>query len=159
MLNSQRCKQQYGRRSRHLRSNQKMDPVKRRRLSLTFPASHPNQMKVKRTRLRKSSMEGSSARSTNVVTQQKPTPIVPSVSRTQRTLVPKNSIERPRRLGEERPREATTAGTIHISIGRVEVKAMIQSPASSHRASPKPSKPASMSLDDYLSRRAHGGKP
>jgi len=52
----------------------------------------------------------------------------------------------------------TTAGTIHISIGRVEVRAMVPGPASPHRAAPKPERRASMSLDDYLSRRAHGGK-
>ena len=55
-------------------------------------------------------LDRSSARSTNVVTQQKPTPIVPSVSRTERTLVPGNSIERPRRLGEERPRRGEDGG-------------------------------------------------
>ena len=97
------------------------------------------------------------ARLRNSLDEPKSKPVIPHRSPTERALVPRSSLETPRGLPEAQS-GMTSAGTIHISIGRVEVRAMLPRPTSPHRVAPKPERSASMSLDDYLSRRAHGGK-
>ena len=46
----------------------------------------------------------------------------------------------------------TSAGVVHVTIGRIEVKAQISQPGPPRRQEPKPASPI-MSLDDYLQRR------
>jgi len=68
--------------------------------------------------------------------------------------VPRHSLQPPRRPSvradaavQERP------SSVQVTIGRVEVRAIIQAPQRQSRATPKP---GLMSLDEYLNRRAKG---
>jgi hypothetical protein len=105
----------------------------------------------------KGAVDRSSSRLRSSIDEAGPKPVIPHTRLMERTLVPRSSLETPRPLREAHS-GMKTAGTIHISIGRIEVRALVQTPATPHRSAPKPAKPSSMSLDDYLSHRAHGGK-
>ena len=74
--------------------------------------------------------------------------------------VPRNSLQ-PRKQVESRQKPPIRAdaavqerpSSVQVTIGRVEVRAIIQAPQRQSRATPKP---GLMSLDEYLNRRAKG---
>jgi hypothetical protein len=68
---------------------------------------------------------------------------------------------RPAATGERPANDPTEAGTVHVSIGRIEVRAA--QPAAPPRPMPEPPPPPTpraptLSLDDYLRRREGGGR-
>lgn len=89
-----------------------------------------------------------------VVHEQAPAPPPGAALRPQIAVMP--PARSPRPLAHRLEETAMTQPTIHVTIGRVEVRAT-PPPAPSQKKGP--SKPAVMSLDEYLRQRNGGGPP
>jgi hypothetical protein len=118
-------------------------------------------------------LPGATIPQTEVASRRPATPITPTIVRSEeRPLQPVSAPQRsPQPRGEPEPtleptqtrrddsaapslEEASSAPTIQVTIGRVEVRAIVPSPPPPARPAPRPH----LSLDDYL-RKAKGDRP